>query len=102
MWEIPYGRGSSSFRLSTAVDVSFRHWQNENDFLNRFKVHLPSDEGYTVYGREGEQSAIGETVELVYDQPFAFRVEIDPEYDIPAIRIFPLLLPQYLTITAIM
>ncbi len=86
--EIPYGRGSSSFRLSTSVDVSFRHWQNDSDFLNRFKVHLPSDEGYAVYGREGEQSAVGETVELVYDQPFAFRVELAPEYDMSEYEVY--------------
>ncbi len=86
--EVPYGRGSCSFRVTTAVDIAFRGWTGENDFLNTFNIHLPSGEGYAVYGREGEQSAVGETVQLRYGQPFAFRVEIDPEYDMSVYEVY--------------
>jgi len=84
----PYGQGSVVFEVSTSTNVSYRSWVRDDDFLNTFKIHLPTGEGYAVYGREGEQSAPGETVMLKYGQPFAFKVEIDPEYDMSVYEVY--------------
>ena len=83
-----YGQGVYSFKAVTSADVSYSPWTTDNDFLSTFNIYLPTGEGYTVYGREGEQSALGETVKLKYGQTFSFKVEIDPEYDMSAYEVY--------------
>lgn len=85
---VPFTQGSHHTLLTTSGDVSYSKWTNDNDFLNTFNIYLPTGEGYTVYGREGEQSADGETVKLKYGQSFSFKVEIDPEYDMSAYEVY--------------
>ena len=83
-----YGQGVYSFKAVTSSDISYSPWTTDNDFLSTFNIYLPTGEGYTVYGREGEQSALGETVKLKYGQTFSFKVEIDPEYDMSAYEVY--------------
>lgn len=84
----PYGQGSVNFAVTSSVNISYRAWDKDDNFLNTFKIHLPTGEGYAVYGREGEQSALGETVTLKYGQSFAFKVELEPEYDMSAYEVY--------------
>lgn len=85
---VPFTQGSHHTLLTTSGDISYSKWVNDNYFLNTFNIYLPTGEGYTVYGREGEQSADGETVKLKYGQSFSFKVEIDPEYDMSAYEVY--------------
>ena len=85
---IPYTQGSHHTLLTTSGDITYSKWVKDDDFLNTFNIYLPTGEGYTVYGREGEQSADGETVKLKYGQSFSFKVEIDPEYDMSAYEVY--------------
>ncbi len=85
---IPYTQGSHHTMLTTAGDITYSKWVNDDYYLNTFNIYLPTGEGYTVYGREGEQSANGETVKLKYGQSFSFRVEIDPEYDMSSYEVY--------------
>lgn len=85
---VPFTQGSHHTLLTTSGDITYSKWTNDNDFLNTFNIYLPTGEGYTVYGREGEQSADGETVKLKYGQSFSFKVEIDPEYDMSAYEVY--------------
>ena len=85
---VPFTQGSHHTILSTSGDITYGRWVSDEYFLNSFNVYLPTGEGYTVYGREGEQSADGETVKLKYGQSFSFKVEIDPEYDMSAYEVY--------------
>lgn len=85
---IPFVQGSHNFTLSTAGDISYEQWTTENDYLSTFKIYLPSADGYEVYGRNGEQTASGQTVNLKYGQSFSFRVEIDPDYDLSPYEVY--------------
>lgn len=85
---VPYTQGSHHTLLTTSGDISYSKWVKDSDFLNTFNIYLPTGEGYTVYGREGEQSADGETVKLKYGQSFSFKVEIDPEFDMSAYEVY--------------
>lgn len=87
---VPYTQGSHHTMLTTSGDITYSKWGKGDDskFLNTFNIYLPTGEGYTVYGREGEQSADGETVKLKYGQSFSFKVEIDPEYDMSAYEVY--------------
>ncbi len=85
---VPYTQGSHHTMLTTSGDITYSKWVKDSDFLNTFNIYLPTGEGYTVYGREGEQSADGETVKLKYGQSFSFKVEIDPEYDMSAYEVY--------------
>lgn len=85
---VPYSQGSHHTLITSATEVSFASWVNDDYYLNTFNVYLPTGEGYTVYGREGEQSADGETVKLKYGQHFSFKVEIDPQYDMSAYEVY--------------
>lgn len=83
-----YGQGVYNFKVVSSSNISYSPWTNDNDFLSTFEILLPTGEGYAVYGREGEQSALGETVKLKYGQTFSFKVEIDPEYDMSAYEVY--------------
>lgn len=85
---VPYAQGTHHTLVTTSADVSYSSWINDEQFLNTFNIYLPTGEGYTVYGREGEQSADGETVKLKYGQHFSFKVEIDPEYDMSSYEVY--------------
>lgn len=85
---VPYTQGSHHTLLTTSGDITYSKWVNDDMFLNTFNIYLPTGEGYTVYGREGEQSADGETVKLKYGQSFSFKVEIDPEFDMSAYEVY--------------
>ena len=85
---IPFTQGSHHTLLTTSGDISYSKWVKDSDFLNTFNIYLPTGEGYTVYGREGEQSTDGETVKLKYGQSFSFKVEIDPEYDMSSYEVY--------------
>ena len=85
---IPYTQGSHHTLLTTSGDITYSKWTKDDDFLNTFNIYLPTGEGYTVYGREGEQSADGETIKLKYGQSFSFKVEVDPEYDMSAYEVY--------------
>ncbi len=83
-----YGQGSYCFKVVSSANISYSPWTSDYDFLSTFEILLQGGEGYTVYGREGEQSAPGETVKLKYGQTFAFKVELDPEYDMSAYEVY--------------
>lgn len=83
-----YGQGCYSFKVVSSSDISYSPWTSDNDFLSTFNIYLPTGEGYAVYGREGEQSALGETVKLKYGQTFSFKVELDPEYDMSVYEVY--------------
>lgn len=83
-----YGQGVYNFKVVSSSDISYSPWTTDNDFLSTFEILLPTGEGYAVYGREGEQSALGETVKLKYGQTFSFKVEIEPEYDMSAYEVY--------------
>lgn len=83
-----YGQGVYNFKVVSSSNISYSPWTNDNDFLSTFEILLPTGEGYAVYGREGEQSALGETVKLKYGQTFSFKVEIEPEYDMSAYEVY--------------
>lgn len=85
---VPYTQGSHHTLLTTSGDISYSKWVRDDDFLNTFNIYLPTGEGYTVYGREGEQSADGETIKLKYGQSFSFKVEIDPEFDMSSYEVY--------------
>ncbi|MBR3766798.1 MAG: hypothetical protein IKL10_00980 [Clostridia bacterium] len=85
---VPFRQGSHHTKLTNAADVTYSAWPNDDYFLNSFKIYLPSDEGYRVIGREGEQSELGETVTLKYGQSFSFRVEIDEAYDMSQFEVY--------------
>ncbi len=85
---VPYKQGSHQTLVTTSYNVTYSPWVNDDYYLNTFNIYLPTGEGYTVYGREGEQSASGETVKLKYGQSFSFRVEIDPEYDMSSYEVY--------------
>ena len=85
---VEYTQGSSHALVTSSINVTYGEWTKDADFYNEFNIYLPTGEGYTVYGREGEQSADGETVKLKYGQPFSFKVEIDPEYDMSAYEVY--------------
>lgn len=83
-----YKQGVYSFEVVSSANISYAPWTADNDFLSTFNIYLPTGEGYTVYGREGEQSALGETVKLKYGQTFSFKVEIEPEYDMSSYEVY--------------
>ena len=85
---VPFTQGSHHTLLTTSGDISYSSWISDDAFLKTYNIYLPTGEGYTVYGREGEQSADGETVKLKYGQSFSFRVEIDPEFDMSAYEVY--------------
>lgn len=85
---VPYAQGSHNVKIENAGDISYSRWVSDDAFLNTFSIYLPTGEGYTVYGREGEQSALGETVKLKYGQPFSFKVEIEPEFDMSTYEVY--------------
>ena len=71
-------------KITTGMTLRYTSWSNnDSDFYNTFKIHLPSGDGYKVVSRQGEVSdvTLGKPVEIKYDETFAFRVEIDPTYD---------------------
>lgn len=86
--EQTYGQGAYSFKVSSSADIDYSPWTTDYDFLSTFPISLEEGEGYTVYGREGEKSAPGETVMLKYGQTFSFKVELDPEYDMSAYEVY--------------
>ncbi len=85
---VPYTQGSHIMKVGSSADITYGKWTTDNDFLSTFKIHLPSNKGYTVYGRNGEHSEIGETVYLKYGQSFSFKVEIEPEYDMSTYEVY--------------
>ena len=87
-FEAPFSQGSHPFIATSSGNVTYSVWKSDYDFLKTYRIHLPSDDGYKVYGRSNEQSALGETVELKYGQPFSFRVEVDPEYDMSVYEVY--------------
>lgn len=85
----PFSAGVHYTRITSGMDVSYGSWNTtEGYYLNTFNIYLPKGEGYTVYGRGGEQSADGETVKLKCGQAFAFNVELDPEYDMSSYEVY--------------
>lgn len=80
--------GAHSMLVGTAGNITYSNWINDEAFYSTFKIYLPTGPGYTVYGREGEQSATGQTVRLKFGQPFSFKVEIDPEYDMSSYEVY--------------
>ncbi len=85
---VTYTQGSHIMKVGSSADITYGKWITDNDFLSTFKIHLPSNKGYTVYGRNGEHSEIGETVYLKYGQSFSFKVEIEPEYDMSNYEVY--------------
>ncbi|MBQ6066978.1 MAG: hypothetical protein IJK89_09150 [Clostridia bacterium] len=49
-------------------------------FLRQERIYIPSGEGYSAYGVNGEISAVDQTVRLNYGDEFKFRVKIDSKY----------------------
>lgn len=84
----PFSAGVHYTCVTTGIDISYGSWKEDSYYLNTFNIYLPQGEGYTVYGRGGEQSATGETVKLKCGQAFAFNVEIDPEYDMSSYEVY--------------
>lgn len=85
---VPYTQGAHIMKVGTSIDVAYGTWTTDDDFLSTYKIHLPSGAGYTVYGRTGEHSEVGETVYLKYGQSFSFKVEVEPEYDMSKYEVY--------------
>ena len=86
--EIPYTQGNHHTLLTTAGDISYSQWTNDNDFLNTYKIDLPNKEGVSVYGREGEVGSTDTTVYIKYGKPFSFRVDLDDAYSKSPIEVY--------------
>lgn len=86
---VNYLQGSHIMQVASSADVTYGTWTTDNDFLSTFKIYLPTGTGYTVYGRNGEQSAFTDkTVTLKYGQSFSFKVEIEDEYDMSQYEVY--------------
>lgn len=85
---VAYTQGAHIMKVGSSADITYGNWTNDDDFLSTYKIHLPSNKGYTVYGRNGEHSELGETVYLKYGQSFSFKVEIEPEYDMSKYEVY--------------
>ncbi len=86
---VKFEQGSHSTQIGSSADVTYGTWTTDNDFLSKFKIYLPTGTGYTVYGRNGEQSAFTDkTVTLKYGQSFSFKVEIEDEYDMSQYEVY--------------
>ena len=78
--EIPYKQNNHCTLLTTGGTISYSQWTSDNDFLNTYKIDLPSKEGVTVVGRGGEIGSTDTTVYIKYGKPFSFRVDLDEAY----------------------
>lgn len=70
-------------QVTTAGVISFagdKAW-NEDTYIRRMRIYIPTGAGYSVYGVSGETSADTETVRLKYGSDFTFRVDVDADYD---------------------
>lgn len=85
---VQYTQGSHIMKVGSSADITYGNWTTDDDFLSTYKIYLPSNKGYTVYGRNGEHSELGETVYLKYGQSFSFKVEIEPEYDMSQYEVY--------------
>lgn len=85
---VQFTQGSHIMRVGSSADITYGNWTTDDDFLQTYKVYLPSNKGYTVYGRNGEHSEPGATVYLKYGQSFSFKVEIEPEYDMSKYEVY--------------
>ena len=85
---VSYTQGAHIMKVGNAADITYGNWTTDDDFLSTYKIYLPSNKGYTVYGRNGEHSEIGETVYLKYGQSFSFKVEVEPEYDMSQYEVY--------------
>lgn len=61
---------------------------NEDAYLKRFNVYLPTGTGYSVFGKNGETSGAASTVTLKYGQEFLFRVDINSDYSKSAYDVY--------------
>ena len=86
--EIPYKQGNHSTQLSTSGRISYSQWTNDNDFVKTYKIDLPTKEGVSVYGREGEVGSTDTTVYIKYGKPFSFRVDLDEAYSKSPIEVY--------------
>ena len=57
-------------------------------FLRQERIFIPSGEGYSAYGVNGEASATDQTVFLNYGDEFRFRVKIDAKYTDSAYKVY--------------
>lgn len=73
---VDYAGESHRTYLQSAGDITYSGWTNDDAFLRTYRVSLPSGTGYTVYGRDGEEG----TAYVKWGKPFAFRVEVDDDY----------------------
>lgn len=65
--------------LVNTTDASFNVWK-DSYFARQERIYIPSGTGYSVYGINGEASAVDQTVRLNYGDEFKFRVNIDSDY----------------------
>jgi len=86
--EAPYTTDNHSLRVLFSADVTYSDWSYDDYFIAERRINLRSGEGYTVYSRDGRTSANDGYVYIKYGQPFAFRVDIDPEYNMSAYHVY--------------
>ena len=86
--EMPYTQDQHSIKLLFAGDITYSTWSSDDAFIAERKISLRSGEGYTVYSRDGRTSANDGIVYIKYGQPFAFRVDIDDEYNMSAYSVY--------------
>lgn len=79
-----FGTAGYSLCATTAGDVSYGIWGNGTQYLNTYRVLLPTGEGYSVYARNGETG----TLSVTWGQSLAFKVEIDEQYDQSAYKVY--------------
>lgn len=65
---------------NTAMSPNASWSEMEPYLLRQERIFIPSGEGYTAYGTNGEASTTDQTVRLNYGQEFTFRVKIDSKF----------------------
>ncbi len=72
--------------LGTA-GASYNTWK-DSYFLRQERIYIPTGEGYSAFGINGEISAVDQTVRLNYGDEFLFRVTIDDKYSDSAYAVY--------------
>ena len=82
--------GAMEFRptvIANQINAAYNVWK-DSYFLRQERIYIPSGNGYTTFGVNGEISANDQTVRLNYGEEFTFRVTIDSAYSDSAYAVY--------------